>query len=239
MLAGEEISEIGGAGKVEYVVHKGVRIPAQLVVLGTGVQPHVTLAQSAGITLGPSGAIAVDDHMRTSAPDVYAAGDCAEVPDLGTGRFIYSAVGSTGALAGAIAGANAAGEDRRTDGFLRAQADEILGMQIYSIGHSTTTAKEVGLDVTVHDLATPAEVELAKDEVHAMVLTDADGRIVGAQAVARGHGSQYAWQLYRAVLEGMKREEFLKGWMAPRRRATKLAGETDWGAVEVDSRRKS
>jgi carbon-monoxide dehydrogenase iron sulfur subunit len=233
MLAGEEISEIGGAEAVEYVVYKGEKIPAQLVVLGTGVRPNAALAEAAGIRLAESGAIAVDHRMLTSAPDVYAAGDCAEVPDFSTGRFVYSAVGSTGALAGAIAGVNAAGGDRKTDGFLRAQADEILGLQIYSIGHTTTTAKEVGLEVAVHDLESPPEVERPRDEVTAKLLVDAKDRIVGAQAVAYRHGSQYAWQLYEAVLAGEPRQKFLGRWMAPRRRAARLAEEAGWGDLVV------
>jgi NADPH-dependent 2,4-dienoyl-CoA reductase/sulfur reductase-like enzyme len=239
MLTGEEISEIGGKDAVEYVVFKGEKIPTELVILGTGVWPHVTLAESAGIKLAESGAIAVDNYMRTSASDVYAAGDCAEVPDFGTGRFSYSAVGSTGALAGAIAGVNAAGGNRKTEGFLRAQADEILGLQVYSMGHTTTTAKDVDLDVKVHDLPTPAEVESVCDEVQAKLLTDAKDRIVGAQAVAHRHGSQYAWQLYQAVLTGEPRSAFLKRWMSPRQRAAKLAREAGWGKLEIQTARKT
>jgi NADPH-dependent 2,4-dienoyl-CoA reductase/sulfur reductase-like enzyme len=233
MLTGEEISEIGGSEAVEYVMHKGQKIPAQLVILGTGVAPNVKLAQAAGIKLAESGAIAVDNHMKTSAADVYAAGDCAEVPDFSTGRFGYSAVGSTGALAGAIAGINAAGGNQKTDGFVRAQGDEILGMQVYSIGHSTTTAKEVGLEVKVHDLPSPPEVDRPRDEVVAKLLTDSKDRIVGAQAAAYRHGSQYAWQLYQAVVTGEARSEFLKHWMSPRRRAAKMAQEKGWGELIV------
>jgi len=251
MLDGEEISEIGGGEAVEYVVHKGNKIPAELVILGTGVWPNVKLAEAAGIQLAESGAIAVDKRMQTSAADVYAAGDCAEVPDFSTGRFGYSAVGSTGALAGAIAGTNAAGGDpstmlgvalsrskgdRKTDGFLRAQGDEILGIQVYSIGHSTTTAKEVGLEVTVHDLPSPAEVERPRDEVLAKLLTDSKDRIVGAQAVAYHHGSQYAWQLYEAVMTSAPRKDFLKRWMSPRRRAAALAEKVGWGELVVENK---
>jgi NADPH-dependent 2,4-dienoyl-CoA reductase/sulfur reductase-like enzyme len=102
MLTGESINEIGGGDAVEFVVHQGKKIPVQLVVLGTGVSPNVALAKAAGLRLAESGAIAVDHHMRTSDPNVYAAGDCAEVPDATTGQFIYSAVGSTGALAASV-----------------------------------------------------------------------------------------------------------------------------------------
>jgi len=238
VVAGEpaHVGEIGGEGKVQYVVHRGERVPADLVILGAGVRPNTRLAEAAGLRLGESGAVAVDHRMATSAPGVYAAGDCAEAPDLGTGRFTYSAVGSTGALAGAIAGANAAGADQAVDGFLRAQADEILGLQIYSIGHTTTTAKEVGLAVTVHALPQRPEVERARDEIVGKVLTDADGRIVGAQVVARHHGSQYGWQLYRAVLTGETRQALLEHWTSPRQRAARAADEARGGEVAIETR---
>lgn len=218
MLTGEAISEIAGADCVEYVVHKGNKIATNLVVMGTGVKPNVALAEKCGIELGTTDAIKVDSRMRTSAAGIYAAGDCAESPDLGTGRSVYSPVGSIAAMAGKIAGRNAAGTDEKTEGFLRAQADEILGMQIYSIGHSSTTAKEVDLDVEVHDL--DAE-ELDKQQRHkpfemAKLLTDTNDRIVGAQLVAKKSGSQFAWQLYKAVSIGENREGFLERFNWPR-----------------------
>jgi len=235
MLTDEAISEIGGKGKVEYVVHKGEKVPTDLVILGTGVWANAELAEAAGIRLAKSEAVAIDHRMATSAEGIYAAGDCAEVPDFRTGRFTYSPVGSTGALAGAIAGMNAAGADEEIGGFLRAQADEILGLQIYSIGHTTTTAKAVDQEVTVHDLPQPPEVERARDEVVGKLLTDEDDKIVGAQVVARHHGSQYGWQLYRAVLTGEGREDFLAHWTSLRRRAAKAADEARAGEVTIET----
>ncbi len=233
MLAGETISEIGGSDRVEYVVHKGRQIPAQLVVLGTGILPRVDLVQGGPVKLAASGAIAVDNRMLTSAPDVYAAGDCAEVPDFSTAALVYSPVGSTGAVAGAIAGINAAGGNEKTDGLLRAQADHILGYQVYSVGHSSTTAREAGLEVQVHPLPAPAEVQASPEELRGKLLADPQGRIVGAQAITRRHGSQYGWQLYRAVLLKLSREEFLRQWSAPRRRAAELLEQGRRGRLVV------
>ncbi|MCJ7728385.1 MAG: FAD-dependent oxidoreductase, partial [Sedimentisphaerales bacterium] len=90
MLTGEEISEIGGQDRVEYVVHKGRKIATNLVVMGTGTKPNVGLAAGCGIKTGPGGAIKVDNRMQTSIENIYAAGDCAESPDLATGKSIYS-----------------------------------------------------------------------------------------------------------------------------------------------------
>jgi NADPH-dependent 2,4-dienoyl-CoA reductase/sulfur reductase-like enzyme/Fe-S-cluster-containing hydrogenase component 2 len=185
MLTGESISEIGGNGQVEYVIHKGQRIATNLVVMGTGVKPNVSLAEKCGIKLGVSGAIKVDNRMQSSIEDIYAVGDCAQSPDL----------------------------NKKTAGFLRAQADEIFGLQIFSIGHSSTTAKEVGLSVDVYDLTVP-ESTIRNQRVNLFergkILIDSNDRIVGGQLIAEKYGSQFACQLYKAVLESQKREEFLE-----------------------------
>jgi NADPH-dependent 2,4-dienoyl-CoA reductase/sulfur reductase-like enzyme len=238
MLTSEEISEIGGANRVEYILYKGKKVAANLVVIGTGVKPNVALAEKCGIELGPTGAIKVDNSLQTSVRGIYAAGDCAESPDLGTGRFVYMPVGSVGACAGKIAGANAAGAKEKTKGFLRAQADQILGLQIFSIGHSTTTAEELGLKVKVHNLNVPqSTIKNAGANLFevAKILTDPRDRIVGAQLVAKKHGSQFAWQLYKAVLQAENRKEFLQRFNSPRMRLAEALVHTLKSAITVDS----
>ncbi|MBA7656687.1 putative NADH oxidase [subsurface metagenome] len=229
MLTGEAISEVGGKSSVEYVVHKGNKIATNLVVMGTGVKPNVALAEKCSIELGPSGAVKLDNRMQTSVVGIYAVGDCAESPDLGTGRFVYMPVGSIGASAGKIAGRNAAGAKEKTTGFLRAQADQILGLQIFSLGHSTTTADEVSLKVKVHDLTGAGSFDTAK------ILTDSSDRIVGAQLVAKKHGSQFAWQLYKAVLEAEDRKEFLQRFNSPRMRVAEALVHALKSTVVVES----
>ncbi len=238
MLTGEAISEVGGGKSVQYVIHKGKKISTTVVIMGAGMKPNVALAEKCGIKLGKSGAIKVDSRMQTSVPNIYAAGDCAESPDLGTGKFLYSPVGSIGAMAGRIAGRNAAGGDEQTKGFLRSQADDILGVQIFSIGHSTTTAKEVNLAVKVQDLMAPEQVDKdygPKAFELAKLLTDKKDRIVGAQLVTSRNGSQYAWQLYRAVLASEDRDEFLNSFNSPRAKFAKVLVQAMTSTISVES----
>jgi len=226
MLTGQAISEIGGGRRVEFVTYKGGRIDTDLVVMGTGVRPSVELAAKAAIELGSSGAIKVNNRMETSADGIYAAGDCAESPDLATGRFVYMPVGSVGAMAGRIAGANAAGCQSHTPGFLRAQADEILGMQVFSIGHSGTSAAEVNLELDACDITSAEGLRQRADVEKAKILTAEGGRIVGAQLVTRRYGSQFAYQMYKAVLDGTARRKFLEEIRAPRSGLTATAAKT-------------
>jgi NADH oxidase (H2O2-forming) len=219
MLTGRAISEIAGEKSVEHVVYKDSKIRTELVIIGTGVEPNVELAKKAGIELGPSGAIQVNHRMETSIEDIYAAGDCAESPDLLTGKFVYSPVGSIGASAGKIAGRNAVGADERTKGFLRAQADQILNMQIFSLGHSSVSADEAGLKIQVRHLE-PRQVDginrFTKPFEMGKLLTDENRKVVGAQLVTKNAGSQFAGQLYRAVVNGEKIDGLLERLHWPR-----------------------
>ncbi len=236
MLKDEEISAIAGGTCVEYVTHKGKKINTNLVIMGAGVKPNVALARDCGIELGPTGAIKVDNHMQTSAADIYAVGDCAESPDLGSGRFVYMPVGSIGASAGRIAGANAAGANKETRGFLRAQADEILGLQIFSIGHSSETANEIGLKVNVYDLAAPQSAnQKIKPFEMAKILTNSEDRIIGGQLISQKHGSQFASQLYKAVLDKEPRKEFLKRFDSPRMKFVQTLLNGDDCGIEVET----
>jgi 3-phenylpropionate/trans-cinnamate dioxygenase ferredoxin reductase component len=78
--AGEDVERFEGAdGRVSTVVTaRGTRVPADAVIIGVGVTPDVSLAQKAGLEIGPRGGVVTDATLATSAPDVYAAGDIAE-----------------------------------------------------------------------------------------------------------------------------------------------------------------
>jgi len=90
----------------------GETIEADHVVMATGVKPAVALAEDAGIELGPSGAVRVDDHQRCPGHDgVFAAGDCAESWHRILERQVNIQLGTHANKQGRIAGANATGAD--------------------------------------------------------------------------------------------------------------------------------
>ncbi len=87
ILAGGQLERFEGDGRVQLVVTgDGTELPADLVVLGTGVKPDVMLAQGAGLQLGESGGVKCDSRLQTSAPDLYAAGDICEYDSVVHGR---------------------------------------------------------------------------------------------------------------------------------------------------------
>jgi NADH oxidase (H2O2-forming) len=101
-----------GSGHVRAVKTSAGEIPADLVVICTHKRPDSALARAAGVGLGSTGGIIVDDRMATTVEGVYAAGDCAEVPHGVTRVPIQGISGSHAYAQGKVAGANAAGGDR-------------------------------------------------------------------------------------------------------------------------------
>jgi NADH oxidase (H2O2-forming) len=88
-------------------------IPADLAVICTHKQPNIRLAAQAGLNSGPTGGLIVDERMATSVPDVYAAGDCAELPHGLTRVGVSGLTGSHAYAQGKVAGFNAGGGTKR------------------------------------------------------------------------------------------------------------------------------
>ncbi len=119
---------------------------AQLVIVAVGTRPEVALAKAAGITLGESGAIAVDSAMRTSAPDVYAAGDCAEALHLVLGRPVWIPLGTTANKQGKVAGANAAGGDETFGGIVGSAGFKLFDLEVARTGLGPAEIERAGID---------------------------------------------------------------------------------------------
>ena len=115
-----------------------------LAILATGLRPNVEIAAEAGVEVGRTGAIRVDERMETNLPGVYAAGDCAEALHLVTGRPAYIPLGTTANKMGRVAGANAAGRRERFGGVVGTAILNIFGMGVAFSGLSVDQARREG-----------------------------------------------------------------------------------------------
>jgi 3-phenylpropionate/trans-cinnamate dioxygenase ferredoxin reductase subunit len=87
ILTGKRVSAFEGQGRVSAVAcADGSRVPAELVIVGIGIEPNTELAAAAGLACLDG--IAVDEHCRSSDPEIYAAGDCCSFPSLRYGRRV-------------------------------------------------------------------------------------------------------------------------------------------------------
>jgi len=146
---------------------------ADLVILAAGLRPNVELAAEAGVQLGRTGAIHVDERMQTNMAGIYAAGDCAEALHLVTGRPAYIPLGTTANKMGRVAGANAAGKREVFAGIVGTAIVRICGLGVAITGLSVEQARREGFSpISARIIAksrpgyfggTPLTVELVAD----------------------------------------------------------------------------
>jgi nitrite reductase (NADH) large subunit len=161
---------VGGSGGVRSVVTAaGEELPADMVILAKGIRSNTDLARASGLAIERG--ILVDQYLRTSRPGVFAAGDCAEAPDLLVpGKRTIGGTWFEAVAQGEIAGANMLDMSRPTPGTLKMNVMESLGTAVASIGMIEAPDAE-------------AEVlERSRDGVHRKLVISRD-RIVGAVLV--------------------------------------------------------
>jgi len=128
----KEIEDDGSGRACAVHTSKGERMPASVVGLTAGVSPNVDLVRGSAIECGRG--VLVDWSMRTSAPDVFAAGDCAELVTEGDARNVIQQVWYTGKLQGRLAAAVMAGEEARYDPGIWYNSAKFLDLEYQTYG---------------------------------------------------------------------------------------------------------
>jgi NADPH-dependent 2,4-dienoyl-CoA reductase/sulfur reductase-like enzyme/rhodanese-related sulfurtransferase len=131
-------------GALEVLTSAGRCLPADIVILAIGVRPETALAKMAGLEIGQRGGIRVDEHMRTSDPDIFAVGDAIEVKDFITGQWTLVALAGPANRQGRIAADVICGRDARYRGTQGTSICQIFEGTIASTGASEKFLKRVG-----------------------------------------------------------------------------------------------
>ncbi|MEW6593165.1 MAG: FAD-dependent oxidoreductase [Candidatus Hadarchaeota archaeon] len=204
--------EIIGKTKVEAVLAGEKKIPADFVVLAVGFKPNVELAAAAGLKLGPTGLVEVDEQLRTSDPDIYAAGDCAESKCLITKRPVKSQLATTAIRMGRVAGINAAGGKELFQGVLNTATTSAEGLEVSSTGLTASRAKEAGLDAfaaRVRASSRPRYFPGTAPITVKLIVEKGSGRVLGGQIIGEG-AAERADLLAFAIAKGSKVEELAR-----------------------------
>ncbi len=188
VLLNSKVERIGGNLKVEYVeLSDGSKIDADLVVLSVGYRPNVDLAKKAGLKIGESGAIWVDEYMRTSVEDVFAVGDCAEHRDYFTRRIRGLMLASIASFEARIAGANLfkLRVTRINKGYVGVFSTCVGDLTLATAGLTETMAKKEGFEVVVGRATSinrhPGKIPDAKSVEVKLIFSIESGVILGAQ----------------------------------------------------------
>ncbi len=181
--------EDDGEGYVAKVITDKGEIPARMVLLATGVRPNVELARDAGLKIGETGAIWVNEAMQTSDPFIYAVGDCAETVHAITGRRVFIPLGSTANKQGRVAAINICGGDAVFGGVLGTLILKVFDMAVARTGLSFNEAKEAGFVPERVIISSPDKPEFmpqARPLVVELIADSKTGRILGVQCVGYG-----------------------------------------------------
>jgi NADPH-dependent 2,4-dienoyl-CoA reductase/sulfur reductase-like enzyme/rhodanese-related sulfurtransferase len=189
-------------------LQNGTELDCELAVVAIGVAPNVELAKKAGVFLGPLGGIDVDEYMRSSDKDIYAVGDCVEIPNRITGQKILAPYGDLANLEGRVAGENAAVGDTVTfPGTIQTGICKVFDFSAGSTGLSEAAAMKNGFAeaLAVVNASTDIPVYMkGKLVVTKMVADRKTGRILGAQVVGPGNVAKQVAQWALAIQGGMK-----------------------------------
>lgn len=134
VMTSSRVTGVSGdeGGKLSVSVDNGETLPADLVVVATGVRSNMDFAEGSGIETDIG--IKVDNHLKTSVDNIYAAGDVAQGPDFSTGGWDVHAVQPTAVDHGRIAALNMAGSDAAYQGSLNMNVLDTLGLISCSFG---------------------------------------------------------------------------------------------------------
>jgi len=185
---------LGEEGQLRGVrLRSGAELDCELAVVAIGVIPNSGLAAAADLALGATGGILVDEHLRTSDPDIYAAGDCLEITQLVSGAKVHAPFGDLANLQGRVAGENAVLGDVVTfPGTIQTGICKIFDYAAGSTGLSERAATAAGFEVETVVTASPDKPGFMQGKllVTKLVAERATGRILGAQCLGPGDVSK-------------------------------------------------
>ncbi len=174
-------------GALEVQTKSGKKYPADIVILALGVRPDTTLAKTAGLEVGERGGIRVDEHMRTSDPDIFAVGDAVEVKDFGTGQWSLVALAGPANRQGRIAADVIAGRDSHYRGTQGTSIIGLFGGAAAWTGVSEKTLKRLGdadyEKIYLFPNAHAGYYPGAKLIAMKFIFRKSNGKVLGAQAL--------------------------------------------------------
>jgi len=189
VLTGEKVTRFVGEENIAAVETEKQSLPADLVILALGARPNVELAKEAGLNIGVTGGILVDDRMRTSDSDIFAGGDCVENVNIVSGRKVFSPMGSTANKQGRVIGVNLCGGDDRFRGVLNTVVVKVMDMNVGKTGLTEREAKEAGhefISVLVAGHDKPHYMPGAKLISIRLIVDVATRKVLGMQGVGEG-----------------------------------------------------
>jgi NADPH-dependent 2,4-dienoyl-CoA reductase/sulfur reductase-like enzyme/rhodanese-related sulfurtransferase len=169
----------------EVELSDGRRIAGAIVLISVGVRPELTLAKQAGLAIGDSGGLLVDEHLCTSDPSIWAAGDMNEIVHKVSGRKVRIPLAGPANRQGRIAASNALGVPMKYSGALGSSVVKVFDATAACTGLTESAAREAGFDVGAAIVVRDHHAGYypgAKSMVLKIIYDRSSARLLGAQA---------------------------------------------------------
>jgi NADPH-dependent 2,4-dienoyl-CoA reductase/sulfur reductase-like enzyme/rhodanese-related sulfurtransferase len=184
----------GKEGKVTHLQTIAREIEANGVLMSLGIRPQVELAKQAGLKIGETGAIWVNEKMETTAEGVYAAGDCAETTNLITGKKVWVPLGSTANKQGRVVGVNVCGGNATFPGVMGTAVFKTFDFNVAKTGLNMREAEKEGfhpVQAIVRGFDRAHYYPGGKESALKVIADKETGRILGGQAVGEGPSDKF------------------------------------------------
>lgn len=158
---------------------------ADLILFAVGIKPNVELAKAMGLTIGQTGAIAVNFMQQTTKNDVYAAGDCCESYHRVSKRQVNIPLGDVANKQGRVAGRNIGGRPLNFPGVVGAQSFRLFNLEVAATGIDEKEAAASGYTpVSTLVWGNAIAGSMGEEKIGLKLIADkSSGKLLGAQAV--------------------------------------------------------
>ncbi len=205
-----------GAGKLRAVCDPGEFL-VDMVMVAAGVIPNSEIAAEAALELGPAKAVAVDKFLRTSAPDIYAAGDCADAFHVVSGRRVWVPLALRANRGGWAVADNVTGGHAELSGIAGSAVFKVLDLEVARTGLSLEEARDAGFDPVQNSIQSRsrAHAHPGNTTIHVNLVADGHtGRLLGGAMVGKEGCAHRIDALVVALHAGMTMPEFFQCDMA-------------------------
>jgi NADH oxidase (H2O2-forming) len=212
IITSNGVKAIEGGEKAEAVLlQSGERIKCGMVIVGIGVVPNVKLAMDAGLEIGPTRAIKVDEFQRTTDPDIFAVGDCAEKYSFFNGVPVPVRLASVATREGKIAAANIFQPQWRNIGTIGVFSTVVGDTAIAMAGLADTKAQEIGYQTVIGDAEAASKHPGTMPDTHPMrvrlVFDRRSGKIIGGCACCTHTVGEVVNLIAAAIVNEMTMEQ--------------------------------
>jgi NADPH-dependent 2,4-dienoyl-CoA reductase/sulfur reductase-like enzyme len=183
--ANKVISDIKNKKAVVFTVD-GKQFDANMIIVSIGVRPNSQIAETAGISIGKTGGIVVNEYMETNIDNIWACGDCVQMQHLISGEPCWYPLGPAANKQGKIVGENIAGGKVSFPNVLGTQVTKIFDLYVGMTGLSEIEAQKFGFDTALVEINHRDKASYypnVQNMYIVMVINKSDGRILGVQLV--------------------------------------------------------